>query len=84
MSLCIRKVTYYHTRSGQTQLHVVMSTISTKSVTKLDATVLRKDGIAQRLDKLETRTKVMYGTLPAAASDQIADSWIVTSITFPA
>ena len=61
-----------------------MSTISTKSTTKLDATVLQKDDIAQRLDKLETRTKVMYGILPAATSDQIADSWIVTSITFPA
>lgn len=78
MSLCISKVTYYHTRSEETQLHVVMST-STKLATKLDATVLRKDDIAQRLDKLETITKAMHGTLPAAALDQIADSWIVTN-----
>ena len=84
MSLYISKVTYCHTRSEQTQLRVVMSTTSTKLATKPDVTVLRKDDIAQRLDKLETRTKAMYGTLPAAASDQIADSWIVTSITFPA
>ena len=70
--LRISKVTYYHTRSEQTQLHMVMSTTNTKSAMKPDATVLRKDNIAQRLDKLETRTKAMYGTLLAAASDQIA------------
>jgi len=52
VSLCISKVTYYHTRSEQTQLHVVMSTTSMKP----NATVLRKDDIAQRLDKLEART----------------------------